>query len=66
MAGGLPAPPLANTTKNPFLEFATSSTKRRLENEGGQNYIFGNVRQPVKRSRIGESLRCSILVYMII
>jgi len=31
--------------------------KRILDVEGsGENYIFGNVQQPVKRSRIGEYL----------
>jgi hypothetical protein len=61
MAGGTSVPRSANATKNPFLG-SVPSTKRRLENEEGENYIFGNVRQPMKRSRIGESLRCGIVV----
>ena len=64
-AAGTSVPRSSNTTKNPFLS-APSSTKRRLENEGGENYIFGDVRQPAKRSRLGKSLRsCMMEVYLI-
>lgn len=52
-AVGTSVPRSANATKNPFLETAPSSTKRLLENEG-ENYIFGNVRQPMKRSRLAQ------------
>ncbi|KAF8226793.1 nuclear protein [Tricholoma matsutake] len=52
-AVGTSVPRSANATKNPFLETAPSSTKRPLENEG-ENYIFGNVRQPMKRSRLAQ------------
>ena len=48
-----PRPP--NATKNPFVEAAPRVFKRALDVEGtGENYIFGNVQQPVKRSRIGK------------
>ena len=46
-----------NATKNPFVEAAPRLLKRTLDVEGtGENYIFGNVQQPVKRSRIGKYL----------
>jgi hypothetical protein len=46
-----------NATKNPFVEAAPRTFKRTLDAEGtGENYIFGNVQQPVKRSRIGKYL----------
>lgn len=49
-----PARP-TNATKNPFLEAAPRAHKRPLDNmDGGENFIFGNVQQPVKRSRVGE------------
>lgn len=44
-----------NTTKNPFLESAPRLQKRPLEMDGGENFIFGNVQQPMKRSRVGRS-----------
>lgn len=50
-----PRPP--NATKNPFVEAVPRVFKRTLDIEGtGENYIFGNVQQPVKRSRIGKCL----------
>ena len=53
--GPQPRPP--NATKNPFVEAAPRLLKRTLDVEGtGENYIFGNVQQPVKRSRIGKYL----------
>ena len=53
--GPQPRPP--NATKNPFVEAALRLFKRTLDVEGtGENYIFGNVQQPVKRSRIGKYL----------
>ena len=55
MDGPQPRPP--NATKNPFVEAAPRVFKRTLDAEGtGENYIFGNVQQPVKRSRIGKYL----------
>ena len=49
-----PARP-ANATKNPFVEAAPRAHKRPLDNmDGGENFIFGNVQQPMKRSRVGE------------
>jgi hypothetical protein len=46
-----------NATKNPFLESALRAHKRPLDNvDGAENFIFGNVQQPVKRSRVGEIL----------
>lgn len=42
-----------NATKNPFLELAPRPPKRSHINEEGENFIFGNVRQPIKRSRVG-------------
>ncbi|RDB21197.1 Zinc finger CCCH domain-containing protein 59 [Hypsizygus marmoreus] len=50
--GAVPRP--ANATKNPFRESAPRAVKRPHENAEGENFIFGNVRQPVKRSRIVE------------
>ncbi|KDR81728.1 hypothetical protein GALMADRAFT_207150 [Galerina marginata CBS 339.88] len=41
----------ANATKNPFLESASRAPKRALDMDGGANFIFGNVQQPMKRSR---------------
>lgn len=50
-----PRPP--NATKNPFVEATPRVFKRTLDAEGtGENYIFGNIQQPVKRSRIGKYL----------
>ena len=53
--GPQPRPP--NATKNPFVEAAPRAFKRTLDVEGtGENFIFGNIHQPVKRSRIGKYL----------
>jgi hypothetical protein len=53
----MPPPPRpANTTKNPFTKHAPQHIKRALETGEGENYIFGNVRQRVKRTRVGASL----------
>ncbi|KAF9482819.1 nuclear protein [Pholiota conissans] len=42
-----------NATKNPFLDTAPRAHKRPLDNmEASENFIFGNVQQPVKRSRV--------------
>ncbi|KAJ8594437.1 hypothetical protein M405DRAFT_850139 [Rhizopogon salebrosus TDB-379] len=47
-----PARP-TNATKNPFTEIAPRAQKRTLEAfDEGENFIWGNVRQPGKRSRI--------------
>jgi hypothetical protein len=51
-----------NATKNPFLESAPRVQKRPLDMDGGENFIFGNVHQPVKRSRIGTSFGVSALL----
>jgi hypothetical protein len=51
--GPQPRPP--NATKNPFVEAAPRVPKRTLDLEGsGENYIFGNVQQHVKRTRIAQ------------
>ncbi|CAA7271593.1 unnamed protein product [Cyclocybe aegerita] len=42
----------ANTTKNPFVGGVPRAQKRTLDMDGGENYIFGNVQQPVKRTRV--------------
>ena len=42
-----------NATKNPFLEAAPRIYKRPLDVDGGENFIFGNVQHPQKRSRVG-------------
>ncbi|KAJ7047215.1 CwfJ C-terminus 1-domain-containing protein-like protein [Mycena alexandri] len=48
-----PAPPPANATKNPFTESFARPTKRPFESTAeGENFIFGNVRQPQKRTRL--------------
>lgn len=49
-AGPISLPP--NVTKNPFLEFVPQAVKRPFEATEADNYIFGNVTQPVKRNRI--------------
>ncbi|KAF9469231.1 CwfJ C-terminus 1-domain-containing protein-like protein [Collybia nuda] len=49
-----PAPRPQNSTKNPFLESVPRYAKRPMETAEGENYIFGNVRPPVKRSRVAE------------
>ncbi|KAG6917921.1 hypothetical protein DXG01_000358 [Tephrocybe rancida] len=48
--GQVPRPP--NASKNPFKESGYRPTKRSYETAEGENYIFGNVRPPIKRSRI--------------
>ena len=53
----VPQPRPPNATKNPFVEATTRPFKRMLDVEStGENYIFGNVQQPMKRSRIGKFL----------
>ncbi|KAF5380851.1 hypothetical protein D9615_004106 [Tricholomella constricta] len=47
-----PAPRPANATKNPLQEFAPRLAKRPHEAATADNFIFGNVRPPTKRSRI--------------
>ncbi|KAG6854723.1 hypothetical protein C0991_002436 [Blastosporella zonata] len=42
----------ANASKNPFLETGYRPAKRPHETAEGENFIFGNVRPPTKRSRI--------------
>jgi hypothetical protein len=46
-----------NATKNPFTEAVPAhQLKRPVESmESGQNFIFGDVRQPAKRTRTGIS-----------
>jgi len=46
----LPRP--ENATANPFLESATRGSKRPFETSQGNSFIFGNVQQPMKRSRM--------------
>ncbi|KAF9227729.1 hypothetical protein BS17DRAFT_764139 [Gyrodon lividus] len=41
----------SNATKNPFTEAAHRPRKRSHETGEGENFIFGNVQQPGKRSR---------------
>jgi len=47
----------ANVTKNPFTQIVRPP-KRPIEESEGENFRWGNVRQPGKRSRIGESSMC--------
>ncbi|KAG6833660.1 hypothetical protein H0H87_002856 [Tephrocybe sp. NHM501043] len=42
----------ANASKNPFKETGYRPAKRSHETAQGENFIFGNVRPPTKRSRI--------------
>ncbi|CAK5277556.1 unnamed protein product [Mycena citricolor] len=45
----------ANATKNPFLEMNSRPMKRTFDQASeAENFIFGNVRQPQKRTRVGE------------
>ncbi|KAJ7709435.1 CwfJ C-terminus 1-domain-containing protein-like protein [Mycena rosella] len=45
----------ANTTKNPFTTSFARPMKRPFESTAeGENFIFGNVRQPQKRTRMAE------------
>ncbi|KAJ7632977.1 CwfJ C-terminus 1-domain-containing protein-like protein [Roridomyces roridus] len=55
-AADAPAPRPSNATKNPFTESSVSRPlKRPYESTAeGENYIFGNVRQPQKRTRVAE------------
>ncbi|KAL0946817.1 hypothetical protein HGRIS_012986 [Hohenbuehelia grisea] len=49
-APALPKP--ANATKNPFTEAVARAPKRAMPTEGdGENYIFGNIQRPGKRTR---------------
>ncbi|KAJ6490622.1 hypothetical protein C8R47DRAFT_453420 [Mycena vitilis] len=52
-----PVPRPANATKNPFTEASFARPmKRPFESTAeGENFIFGNVRQPQKRTRVGGS-----------
>ncbi|KAJ3515729.1 hypothetical protein NLJ89_g1570 [Agrocybe chaxingu] len=43
-----------NATKNPFVGGIPRPQKRTLDMDGGENYIFGNVQQPVKRTRVAQ------------
>jgi hypothetical protein len=45
-----------NATKNPYTEAAPRPSKRPLESGEPENFIFGNVRQPGKRNRLGASI----------
>ena len=47
----------ANATKNPFTQIGRPP-KRLIDETEGENFRWGNVRQPGKRSRIGESRGC--------
>lgn len=49
------APKPANLTKNPFTDAPSLPTKRPFEpnDDSGANYIWGNVAQPNKRTRVG-------------
>ncbi|KAF9256836.1 hypothetical protein L218DRAFT_172786 [Marasmius fiardii PR-910] len=46
-----PGPRPANVTRNPFTEGMARPPKRSLDDGGGENYIFGNVQHPGKRSK---------------
>lgn len=48
------APRPANATKNPFTSVARPPKRPIEEAEGGENFIWGSVRQPGKRTRISE------------
>ncbi|KAJ3569956.1 hypothetical protein NP233_g4719 [Leucocoprinus birnbaumii] len=45
----------SNASANPFLEPVARGPKRSFETSEGNNYIFGNVQQPVKRTRVVQS-----------
>ncbi|RXW22335.1 hypothetical protein EST38_g3538 [Candolleomyces aberdarensis] len=58
-----PAPKPANATKNPFMAgVAKNASKRSLE-EAAENFIWGAIKQPTKRSKIGQLFRycCTML-----
>ncbi|KAG6862054.1 hypothetical protein C0995_007184 [Termitomyces sp. Mi166 len=48
--GQVPRP--VNVSRNPFTEVIYRPVKRLREDTEGENFIFGNVRAPTKRSRI--------------
>ena len=52
----------ANATKNPFTQIVRP-LKRPIEDSEGENFIWGSVRQPGKRSRIGEPRECGFYGY---
>ncbi|KAJ6618849.1 hypothetical protein B0H10DRAFT_1216880 [Mycena sp. CBHHK59/15] len=53
-----PAARPANATNNPFTESFVRPMKRPFESTAeGENFIFGNVRHPQKRTRIGSLSR---------
>ncbi|KAJ7749576.1 hypothetical protein DFH07DRAFT_555409 [Mycena maculata] len=57
-AAATPAPRPANATKNPFTEaqsFARPMKRPHESTAEGENYIFGNVRQPQKRTRVAAT-----------
>ncbi|GLB34795.1 putative zinc knuckle [Lyophyllum shimeji] len=47
-----PVPRPVNVTKNPFTVSVPRVAKRTHDTAEGENFIFGNVRPPLKRSRI--------------
>ena len=55
-------PKLANLTKNPFTDAPSLPTKRPYEpnDDSGANYIWGNVAQPNKRTRVGMYFSASM------
>ncbi|KAF5357955.1 hypothetical protein D9756_001453 [Leucocoprinus leucothites] len=44
----------SNVTANPFLEPVARGPKRSFGTSEGDNFIFGNVQQPVKRVRVAQ------------
>ncbi|KAF5330347.1 hypothetical protein D9619_005485 [Psilocybe cf. subviscida] len=53
--GSPPPQAPANVTKNPFMEAAPHAVKRPIDQmDGGQNFIFGDVQKPMKRSRVAH------------
>ncbi|KAK0211787.1 nuclear protein [Armillaria fumosa] len=42
----------ANASKNPFTEATYRPPKRTIDESDGQNFIFGDVKKPMKRSRV--------------
>ncbi|KAF4603696.1 hypothetical protein EYR40_000864 [Pleurotus pulmonarius] len=45
----------ANSTKNPFTEYILQPSAKRPIEGNGENFIFGSVQHPNKRSRMGDS-----------
>ena len=54
----------ANATQNPFTESMPRSVKRTFDDSQGPNsFIFGDVKQPGKRARVGKCFRAGLRTY---